>query len=498
MAAVPFGFSFGDFVAAVEVIHKAAQALRRSAGARNQIIQAAADLESFERVLRKVQTLIPDTVNPDTLAAIRLCAYACHLPLGHFVQRMGKYERHLSQRHGSKPGFFNTIGKGYWKIRWALGVEEDVAKLKAAIGPGFATIETLLQVESLEKGAATHVDIQHITHLAQRTVSLTEQVRLVLQQQASSMDLRFDKLDNITAGMTEDSRKILHHLPLLATHDQMRGLESKFDRLSTAVYSRAAADQAHHTESLLNELSITHKRNHTQMSTQSLESVRQLQSTDRKVDELLTQMNRLFTTLSVSCTSPAEAVSRPVSSDSRGAASQKGTPQPLCPRNRSLDTSIPSMVALFVELIRKFLCSMVFLLALLPNIRAQLRTCMTFLRSPLLLSGNSIILTDALNRTKLLPYEFFCDWKTLEPWLHRVFRNLPGESRVARGDFAMFKQYKRRTGPRIAVEQWERHVFAGDCVVMSILASSDRNKGKCRKCGAAWPSEGNDDVWQDW
>jgi hypothetical protein len=49
MAAVPFGFSFGDFVAAVEVIHKAAQALRRSAGARNQIIQAAADLESFRR-----------------------------------------------------------------------------------------------------------------------------------------------------------------------------------------------------------------------------------------------------------------------------------------------------------------------------------------------------------------------------------------------------------------------------------------------------------------
>lgn len=493
MAAVPFGFSFGDFVAAVEIIHKAAQALRRSAGARNQIIQAAADLESFERVLRKVQTLTPDTVNPDTLAAIRLCAYACHLPLGHFVQRMGKYERHLSQRHGSKPVFFNNVEKGYWKIRWALGVEEDVAKLKAAIGPGFATIETLLQIESLEKGAATHVDIQHIAHLAQRTVSLTEQMRLVLQQQTSSVDIRFDKLDSIAVGMTEDSRKILHHLPLLATHDQMRDLESKFDRLSTAVDSRAAADQAHHTESLLNELSSTHKRNHTQLSTQSLESVRQLQSTDRKVDELLAQMNHLFTTLSISHTSPAVAVSKPGSSESRQAASQNNGFQPLCPHNRSLN-----MVALFLELIRKLLCTMVFLLALLPNIRAQLRTCMTFIRSPLLLSGNSIILTDALNRTKLLPYEFFCDWKTLEPWLHRVFRNLPGETRVARGDFAMFKQYKRRTGPKIEVEQWERHVFAGDCVVMSMLTSSGRNKGKCRKCGAAWPSEGDDDVWQDW
>jgi hypothetical protein len=57
MAAVPFGFSFGDFVAAVEIIHKAAQALRRSAGAQNQFCQAAADLESLERVLKRVLSI---------------------------------------------------------------------------------------------------------------------------------------------------------------------------------------------------------------------------------------------------------------------------------------------------------------------------------------------------------------------------------------------------------------------------------------------------------
>jgi hypothetical protein len=495
MAAVPFGFSFGDFVAALDIIHKTAQALRRSAGARNQILQAAADLENFERVLRKIQSLTPDTVNPDTLAAVRLCAHACDLPLGRFVQRIKDYEQHLSQQHGSRPDFVNNMERGYWKIRWALGVEEDVAKLKAAIGPGFATIETLLQIESLEKSANTQVDMQHAKHLAQRTIYLTEQVRLVLQQQTSSLDIRLDKLDSTAAGMADASCKVLQHLPLLATHDQMRDLESKFDRLSTAIDPRSAADQVHRMGSLLHDLSGTQQRNHAELLTQSLDSVRQLQSTDRKVDDLCTKMDDLSTTLSALYHVSAVAVSRPLGSDPTVALSRNDTFKPRYVRNRSLDAPLPSSITLFLGLIRKFLCSMVLLLTLFPD---KLRTCMTFIRSPLLLLGNSIILTDALNRTKLLPYEFFCDWRTLQPWLRRVFRDLPGESRVARGDFAMFKQYKRRTGLRITADEWEDHVFAGDCIVMSMLTSSDRSQGKCRKCGAAWLSEGIDDVWQNW
>jgi hypothetical protein len=123
---------------------------------------------------------------------------------------------------------------------------------------------------------------------------------------------------------------------------------------------------------------------------------------------------------------------------------------------------------------------------------------MTFIRSPLLLSGNSIILTDALNRTKLLPYEFFCDWKTLERWLQRVFRDLPGESRVARGDFAMFKQFRSRTGLRITSPQWEDCVFAGDSIVMSMQIRSDNTEGECRRCGSAFADDVDELVWRAW
>jgi hypothetical protein len=77
MAAVPFGFSFGDFVAAIEVIHKAAQALRRSSGAQSNFSQAVADLETFEIVLRQVEALSPTT------SSIQMSSAAGSLPPAH-------------------------------------------------------------------------------------------------------------------------------------------------------------------------------------------------------------------------------------------------------------------------------------------------------------------------------------------------------------------------------------------------------------------------------
>ena len=135
MAAVPFGFSFGDFLAAIEVIHKVTRALRRSSGARCHFHQTVADLESFETVLRRVEALSPTTSTPDTLEAIRLCAFKCHLPLNRFLQRIRFYEKHMDRLPGSKTQLVQSVTGGFWKAKWAIKVEEEVAKLKADIGP---------------------------------------------------------------------------------------------------------------------------------------------------------------------------------------------------------------------------------------------------------------------------------------------------------------------------------------------------------------------------
>jgi hypothetical protein len=67
MAAVPFGFSVGDFVAAIELIHKATKALRNTSGASGQYQQALLDLELIESVLRRVQGLTPVSASQETI-----------------------------------------------------------------------------------------------------------------------------------------------------------------------------------------------------------------------------------------------------------------------------------------------------------------------------------------------------------------------------------------------------------------------------------------------
>jgi hypothetical protein len=167
MAAVPFGFSFGDFVAAIEVIHKVAQALKRSSGAQSNFQQAVADLETLVAVLRQVEALSPTTSSPDIITAIRLCAFKCHPPLDHFLHRVRDYEPRLSRRPKAKTRPVDGITRSFWKVKWALKVEEEVIKLKAAIEPQLVAIGILLQIKDFEQTAAAGQDIKQLLRLTQ-------------------------------------------------------------------------------------------------------------------------------------------------------------------------------------------------------------------------------------------------------------------------------------------------------------------------------------------
>jgi len=88
----------------------------------------------------------------------------------------------------------------------------------------------------------------------------------------------------------------------------------------------------------------------------------------------------------------------------------------------------------------------------------------------------------ASNRTKLLPYEYFSNWKLVQPWLDAVFRDLPGESRVRRGDFAMFVKTGAEVGPQVSADGWDHSVFPGDRIVMS-MGTRTAMPNDCQRCG---------------
>ena len=147
MVLVPFGVSFGDFVAFVKLCKDVAQALHESTGAQSQFHQAIADLEGIETVLQKVDTLLSPTA--PTYDAALLIASACHVHLNTFLPRIEKYRPHLQKLAGSQA---HNGGKldGIWsKIKWALcHFEEEVAKLKASLAPLLTSIGVLLQIDA--------------------------------------------------------------------------------------------------------------------------------------------------------------------------------------------------------------------------------------------------------------------------------------------------------------------------------------------------------------
>ena len=138
------------------------------------------------------------------------------------------------------------------------------------------------------------------------------------------------------------------------------------------------------------------------------------------------------------------------------------------------------------------------LLLMLPDIQSQLCTFMTLLKSPSLLLSNSIMVTDALNRTKLLPHEYFCNWNLVQPWLESAFEGLPGESRVRRGAFEMFMPMGNRMRHVLRGDDWKRSVFPGDRVFMSMRVITGMHRHKCIRCDRVTSYPVDAQEWEKW
>jgi len=486
MAAVPFGFSFGDFVAATEVIHKVAQALRRSSGAQSNFNQAVADLETFETVLRQLQALSPTTLSPDIIGKLRLCAFRCHPPLDHFLHRVRVYEPHLSQLSKPKIHLMDGITGTFWKIKWAIKVEEEVTKLKAAIGPQLVAIGVLLQVNDLEQNAAACQDITQLLRLTQNVTSGIDRIWLAVQDQA----LATGRIDTQTLEIRHETQNIVQELPRLATSRQLSNAVVSIECISAKMDSNATKDQTDELRSLLQKSYTVSEKNHTEtmalserQETHILQMARTMQAIHSLLAAVMDPHPIATPTLGRSVSMSPPSTTPPSMSSGRPHQSQAAVSRPY--------QMLRAICRLLVTIVTA-------LLLMLPSIQPQLRTFMTLLKSPRLLSSNSIIFTDALNRTKLLPYEYFSNWKLIQPWLEGVFKGLPGESRVSNGHFAMFTQRNNVTGPEIPADVWEHSVFPGDQVVMSVRTAGVTQKGHCQRCGQMLSSPPAMPDWSEW
>ena len=189
--ASPIGLSLGDIAKGIELAVKAARALKQSGGAFDQYHQTILDLQAIGDVIRRVQGLQPTSDNVDRVEKMKKLAHACNIPLSKFRDEIAKFEKHfniLIQAHSSPKEWASKTGR---KLQWTIGMEKQLEKLRAAIGPQMLALDALLQFEDLQNTAGLKVDVERgfevVDEVVRKADALTDLVRnnVATREQAS-------------------------------------------------------------------------------------------------------------------------------------------------------------------------------------------------------------------------------------------------------------------------------------------------------------------------
>jgi hypothetical protein len=473
MAAAPFGFSVGDFIAAIELTHKAAKALRNTSGASGQYQQALLDLELIGSVLRRVQGLTPASASHETIRAIQLCGLACQVPLEHFLHKIKKLEPHLNFDQTSSSAEFLNVKKSTTKLRWAIVLEQDVAKLKASIGPGIEIINTLLQLESLERSTTTQRCAEQILDQTGRVLPVVEQISTFLQSNIATKQHVQDVLPVLV--------QLKYGLSQAATAQQVQSLASALTGLSGRLDDTATKDQTNGLATLIEDIKRTAESSNLMLMT-LIDRIPNISGRDVQAPKRIR--------------STATSISKDLHQPQRSSGMKLS-------RRISPNTAWRCLL----KALRRALGGiLLFFLWLNPAFQLCLRSMNTLLRSPTILLDNNITFVDALNREFSLPYQQFRYWPVLSAFIQCQFRDCPGTLRIAHNKFAVFKEMKSSgRGVMIPFDEWEQLVRPGQCVLMSMYIGQEQStrghqpiRSVCRSCGLKDSSLLDGSIWTKW
>ena len=143
--AVPFGFSLGDFLAAIDLVGDIISALRDTNGARSKYRGLLAELDSLETALLKVKLINTHEIrSPSDAVALQQAASRCLDTIDNFWQKIRKYNPHL-QNVGSG----SRVKDGWMRVKWALCRKADVDEFRIRIRAHTDAVSMLLNIVHL-------------------------------------------------------------------------------------------------------------------------------------------------------------------------------------------------------------------------------------------------------------------------------------------------------------------------------------------------------------
>jgi Fungal N-terminal domain of STAND proteins len=147
---VAFGFSVGDFIAALELVGTVINALRNSSKSGASFRSLINELYALETALLRVKRLNIKDYSTVKVTALYQAALQCQNTIDAFWKKTQKYQPHLQGG-----GTSSKVKDAWYKIKWALCKIEDVETFRAEIRGHISSLEILLLSIQLE---ATQID----------------------------------------------------------------------------------------------------------------------------------------------------------------------------------------------------------------------------------------------------------------------------------------------------------------------------------------------------
>ncbi|KAL5600873.1 hypothetical protein FOVSG1_006903 [Fusarium oxysporum f. sp. vasinfectum] len=141
-----FGFSVGDFVAALKLVGDVVASLQEVGGAASQFRELTQELFSLETALLRVKQLEFEDHQHAEYVALKQAASQCQHTIDEFWTKASRYQKHLLGQ-----GKASAAKKAWMKVQWSLFKTDDLARFKSDIAAHTQSILVLLATLQLQR-----------------------------------------------------------------------------------------------------------------------------------------------------------------------------------------------------------------------------------------------------------------------------------------------------------------------------------------------------------
>ncbi|CZR68162.1 uncharacterized protein PAC_18061 [Phialocephala subalpina] len=481
-----FGWSAGDIIATLKLLHQIGSALKDSGGASSEYQDTQSFFKCLSGTLQLLHGLQSTPIDPYLALNLREQCDHIRVPLQAFLGDVGKrFEPALGSDSKRKAIFASPR-----KIQWALSDSKKVKTLQARLAVPMAAVGILLGRQTVQTTLRLPDDIRD--RISRVIDTRTARTTALLRQLDDKMDL----LSTSRTTSTDTLNQHLQDLKISTSGDiatvaieHREGIGKLADNLGQVLNAQRDCIKANtNIRETLKDLSVAHSASTdlvlgtlcrtgenaaTAVRVQALEGRAQSASLHRKLDQVGTSVGAIQSLLEG--LSATQLSSDTYMSKSEAIRALRNILKSVWLLLSSIHALIRELVYVWYPQVELRLTYIRLLLA--PYLIVFHRN----LIQPLLMGGDHFLFEDAIGRMKRLPCMQFQHWDIFYTFLLDSFRDSPGLSWVISERFMVMNRYNNYPINR---KLWRALIQPNYKVAMSMLLDfKNIRHGRCADPG---------------